>query len=114
MMRCASRPFRLRRYRGAAMMSSSRRGMLLVLVLVSLALAAALITPLAMLSGIEAVAAGRDALALRHRLAAESLVALLPDLLKKERDLEVELDRCNIARLDFEIGQIKIQVLLQD
>ncbi len=62
-------------------MTNQRRGVLLVLTLAGLVLAAALITPLAMLSGTTAVIETHRADALRHRLAADSLVALLPDLL---------------------------------
>lgn len=95
-------------------MTNQRRGVLLVLTLAGLALAAALITPLAMLSGTTAVIETHQADALRHRLATDSLVALLPDLLAADARLRRDLDRPNRATVAFDLDGVRIDVLIQD
>lgn len=95
-------------------MNRRRRGIVLLLVLVSLAIAAALITPLALLSGVGSLAADRQADTLRHRLAAESIIAMLPELLSADRDINADLDRDNQSHLSFDVGAIHVDALLQD
>lgn len=95
-------------------MTRSRRGVMLVLTLAGLALAAALITPLATLSGTTAVIESYAADTLRHRLAAESVVALLPELLARDPRLSKGLDRRNRARIAFDLAGVRVDVLIQD
>ena len=95
-------------------MSNTRRGAMLVLVLASLALAAALIAPLATLSGIEAVEGGYHAATLRHRLAAESVLVVLPELLAQDSRVQRELDRTNRYYLTLALGDLHVDVLIQD
>ncbi len=95
-------------------MSSRRRAMLLVLTLLTLAFAAALVLPLATLSGTVALEAGRDAQTLQHRLAVWSLVMLLPDLLENDALLVRDLDRDNYAIRRFTIGAVELFVAIQD
>src|ERR1043165_4139759 len=66
---------------GAGTMVRPKRAITLVLVLLTLTLAAALIVPLADVSGTQAVSTNYRCDALRHKLAAHSLVALLPQLM---------------------------------
>ncbi len=91
-----------------------RRGMLLLLVLMTLMLAAAVITPLAALSGVEAVGTAHHAATLRHRLAAESVLAALPRLLRDDQQLQRDLDRHNRAKVTMTVGDVRVTALLQD
>jgi hypothetical protein len=87
---------------------------ILVLVLVTLALVATLAAGLARTSGTEALLAARRANSLRHRLAAESALAMLPVLLAEDRQLLDRLDRSNLALFAFETGDLLVDVELQD
>jgi hypothetical protein len=87
---------------------------MLLLVLFSLALLAALVVPLAMLSSVTALESARQANALRHRFAVDSVLATLPQLLAKEARLGRDLDRGNRTLLAFELGELQVEVLLQD
>ncbi len=91
-----------------------RRAMMLLLVLMTLMLAVAVITPLATLSGVEAVTTAHHAATLRHRLAAESLIATLPELLQYDRRLKRDLDRFNRADVAIVVGEVRVTALLQD
>lgn len=95
-------------------MSRPRRGVLLLLVLVSLVLLAALVAPLATLSGVSALESTHRAATLRHRLAADSVLAVLPQLLASDRRLARELERGNRAHLTLELEDLHVEVLLQD
>jgi len=94
-------------------MSSARRAVMLVLVLVSLALAAALISPLATLSGVQAVESAYVSATPRHRLAADSVIALLPALLADSRRQQ-QLERTNRTHVAFDLADLHIDALLQD
>jgi len=87
---------------------------MLALVLVSLMLAAALITPLALFSSIEALAANRRAATLRHRLAADSAIAMSSRLLAADKRLDQALDRNNRASFTLRLEDLSVEVLLQD
>lgn len=91
-----------------------RRAVLLLLVLVSLALTAALVTPLATLSGLAVLETADRAAALRHRLAANSLVAVLPRLMAAEAGLRRDLDRANRALVAFDLADLHVVALIQD
>jgi hypothetical protein len=86
----------------------------LLLVLTSLALAAALIVPLASMTTVEALTANQEAESLRHRLAADSLIAVLPEWLERDRRIAADLDRDNRAVLHFQLGEINVDAVLQD
>lgn len=91
-----------------------RRAVVLLLVLVSLTLAVALITPLVAISGTMALETGHQERTLRHRLAAESVVALLPQLLEQDRRLRLDLERTNRAQVEFALGEVHSTALIQD
>ena len=91
-----------------------RRGLMLLLVLMTLALAAALITPLATLSGIEAVTANYQADTLVHDFAIESLIAVLPEWLEHDRRLNPELERDNRTELALQVGRVQVVAVLSD
>lgn len=95
-------------------MPKRRRGLVLVLVLLSLALVAAVLLPLARLSGVEALKTSQAGCALRQRIAAESLVALVPQLLAKDAGVRGALDHGNLARYDWDLGPVHLLVLIQD
>jgi hypothetical protein len=95
-------------------MARRRRSVILLLVLVSLALTAALVAPLALFSGTAELESGRAAATLRHRLAVDSLVALLPQILAGEPRLGRELDAGNGAPLALSVGDVQVTALLQD
>ncbi len=95
-------------------MNRQRRSVMLALVLACLALAAALVTPLAAISGTEALVAAYRSDELRHRLAVESLVSVLPDLLTQDRQLMRDLDRGNRAQVRFELDSVRVEALVQD
>ena len=91
-----------------------RRAALMVVVLLTLALAAAIAAPLGRIGLTEAVSAGATADALRHRLAMESVVTLLPHWIRDDQRIRDDLDRYNQATLQFVVGGVAVQVLLQD
>ncbi len=93
---------------------SKRRAAMLALVLATLALSITLVAPLAMRTGTTAIEASRDAGLCRHELAVDSVVLVLPNLLAKDRDLKSRLDRMNAAELRLEIGQVRVNVVIQD
>jgi hypothetical protein len=93
---------------------SRRRGVTLLLVLTSLALAAALLVPLALASGTRALMANYEGDTLRHRLAGDSFVAVLPEWLERDRELIRQLDRANRVVLQAMIGEVAIEAVLQD
>lgn len=94
---------------------NSRRAILLLLTLITLALVAALIVPLAQTSGLAAVGASRQADDLRHRLAAHSVVAVLPQLLAAREDLRRALDQTNRALFTLRLADdLTVEVALQD
>lgn len=95
-------------------MRKRRRAITLLLVLTSLALLAALVTPLAALSGLRAVESAHAAAGLRHRLAADSAITLVPQLLRRDGRLQAELDGRNRAAVSFTVGTITVDVLVQD
>lgn len=96
-------------------MNKRRRGILLVLVMATLMLVAAIIAPLARFSGVEAVIVSRQAADLRHRIAAESMVGLLPQLLRQVPAVGRDLDRDNTFRLTLSLADdVEIELLLQD
>lgn len=92
----------------------TKRGILLVLVLVSLALTGAILTPLALLTGNYAVKEARSDEGLIHHLAGDSLVAVLPEWLEKSPDLRKQLERDNRALLHLQIGPVEVDAVLQD
>lgn len=92
----------------------TKRGILLVLVMVSLALAAALIAPLALLTGTHALAATQRDDALIHRLAGDSLVAVLPEWLATSSPIRKQLDQENRALLHIQVGTVQVDAILQD
>lgn len=100
--------------RGVRQRVATRRAVMLLIVLLTLALAVAVITPLATLSGVEAVTTVHGATRLRHRLAAESVVAMLPELLQHDQRLNRDLDRFNRGNFAFVVGEVPVSVLLQD
>lgn len=93
---------------------TKRRSIVLVVVLVSLALCAALIAPLALQTGVRAAIVADDVNGLRHDLAVDSVVAVLPQMLESNRDWQRELDRSNQVRFTVPIGEVEVAVLLQD
>ncbi len=95
-------------------MTKPRRSMVLVLVLLSLAIAAAMVAPLAAFSGGAALDAALAADGLRHRLAAESVPAVLATLLAADRQVFKDLERDNRACLVLQVGAVRVEVWLQD
>lgn len=96
-------------------MTKRRRAIALLLVLATLTLVAAIIAPLARFSGLEAVVVGRQAFDLRHRIAAESMVGLLPQLLHQVSAVRRDLDRVNEFRITLSLSSdVEIELLLQD
>ena len=95
-------------------MNKRRRGLVLLLVLVSLTLAAGLIGPLTTLTGTRAICSVQHAATLQHRLAVDSAVAALPALLAHDPQLRRNLDRDNMARFEFSLGDMQVVVLVQD
>ncbi len=91
----------------------SRRGLALGLTLACLALLAALITPLALLSGVAALEANYAADALPHRIAGDSMVLVVPQLIKDER-VQAALDRDNRWLFETDVGATHVQMLVQD
>ena len=85
-----------------------------MLVRMSLTIAAALVTPLALLRGVEAGEGGPRSATLRHRLAAESTVAVLPELLAADPRLQIQLERYNSAQVRFVLADLHVEVLIQD
>lgn len=94
-------------------MPARRRAVTLLLVITSLALAAALIAPLALLSGSAALGAAQRAAALQHKLAGDSLLALLPQRLQRS-DVRRELAQGVAVRISLHIDDIAVDALLQD
>lgn len=92
---------------------TSRRGLALGLTLACLALLAALITPLALLSGVTALEANYAADGLPHRIAGDSLVGVLPQLVRDGR-VQAALDRENRWLFETVVGATHVQVLVQD
>ncbi len=95
-------------------MSNRRRAILLLVVLVTLALLGTLLAPLAALTGTETLASAARGDALRHRLAVDSVVAVLADWLAHDTALVHELDRSNAARRTFALGDLPVEVVIQD
>lgn len=93
---------------------TKRRATTLVLVLLMLALASALTLPLARVGLTRSFASHRAALAVRHRLAAESLLALLPSLTGKDSRILRDLDDDNCATIAVDLQGITIHAILQD
>src|SRR5262245_31727632 len=92
-----------------------RRAMLLVLTLLTLALIAALVLPLAQMSGLTAVAAGREADGMRHRLAGHSAVAVWPQLLAAREDLQRALERGQPAEFTLTLADdLTLTATVQD
>lgn len=91
-----------------------RKALMLLLVLYSLALAVALTLPLATLGATAAMSSAFASNSLRHRLAAESLVALMPELLAGHDDLVLGLDRANRAEIAITVGSVEVQAVIQD
>lgn len=93
-------------------MNARRRGFTLLLVLASLTVAAALITPLALLTGSEALHRSSAAWALKHKLASDSVIQLLPNVLSER--VRNELRDGRGKRLQLTIGDVEVEALLQD
>lgn len=94
-------------------MRARHRSFTLLLVLTGLVLAGALITPLALLSGSEALQRTHEAWALKHKLAGDSLIQLLPHLLGNPATRR-ELDKGRGKRISLRVGDVQIEALLQD
>lgn len=103
-----------RRPPGGIIRPAKRRGMLLALTLFVLALAAALIVPLAGWSGLNALQAHDRLLSIQQDLTVESVVAILPELLERESRLREGLDRQNLTEWQVDLGPTRVELLLQD
>lgn len=95
-------------------MPTRRRALLLLFVLVTLTLGVALLLPLVLLTSVTAVTTLHESDGLRHRLAAESVLALLPELLVTHPEWRRRLDQDNRMRFDLAVGALRVDVLLQD
>lgn len=93
---------------------SNRRGVVLLLVLTSLALAAAVITPLAGLSADAALAANYQADALRHWMAGDSLLAAFAALRSRDSTLDRELDRRGFAVIELEFAGVQVRARVEE
>ncbi|MCA9243881.1 MAG: hypothetical protein KDA32_08015 [Phycisphaerales bacterium] len=91
----------------------TRRALTLGLTLVCLAIMAAMITPLALLSGVESLEANFAADGLAHRLAGDSVIRILPRLIPSQSAQDA-LDRDNRWLFETTIGATRAQVLIQD
>lgn len=91
----------------------TRRGMTLLLVLLSLVLVAAVVVPLASLAATEALVTAHRGAALQHRLAGDSAITLLPGLLT-DRDVQRQLERDNRAELEWQAGPVQVSLRIQD
>lgn len=95
-------------------MISRRRALTLLLVLVSLALLAVLVTPLAALSGTTAMEAAHRAADLQHRLATDSAISLLPALLGSDPRHQEALDERNRTTITMAVGDVHVELFVQD
>lgn len=93
---------------------TKRRATILVLVLLMLALASVLTLPLARIGLTQSFSSQRTANSLRHRMAAESLLTLLPGLTGKGSRLLRDLDDHNRASIYIDMNGIAIHAILQD
>ena len=91
-----------------------RRGITLLLVLVSLVLLVALVAPLATYSGTVALESAHHTATLRHRLAVDSLVAVWPQLLAQDAQIKRQLGKHNRALVTLDLGGLRVEALVQD
>ena len=91
-----------------------RRALTLVIVLVCLALASALVSPVVVLSGLDALESVRRANGQQHELAVDSVILLLPSVLAENPQLALDLDRENAATLTLQVGEVIVVALIQD
>lgn len=92
----------------------TRRSVVLLLVLTCVALTATLLTPLAAMSGSEAVTASLRGESLRHRLAGDSLLAALPSWLKRNPELARQVERTGSVLLTVDFAGIQVRARVEE